>query len=401
MVIRNTILRVLSPERIRGRVASVNWVFIGASNELGAFESGDRRERVRDGAGRRRWRVHHARRRGSGRDHGPDPAPPRYRAREADRGSAASRSQRLAPSSAQTLDGPPGRRIVRRWRSSWPSSPCWSRATHSSRRGSTACRSVPRSRSWPSASSSPTTSSDPISITPDSEAIRVLAEATLTLLLFVDASTIRARALAHDIGPVSRLLVIGLPLTIVLGAVAALVLFPGMPLGLAVLIGATLAPTDAALSQAVISNQVVPARIRRLLNVESGLNDGIATPFVVLGIALSVAEGGGTAWLGEAVTELAVGVAVGLLLGFVGGRLLEGDGSACVDVAGVAPAVRARARRVVLPRLGGRRRERVHRCVRGRTRIREWHARGTSTRPSDSPSSRGHCSRSGSGSRSD
>jgi NhaP-type Na+/H+ or K+/H+ antiporter len=163
----------------------------------------------------------------------------------------------------------------------------------------------------------------PVSITPDSEAVRVLAEASLTLLLFVDASTIRARALAHDIGPVSRLLVIGLPLTIVLGAVAALVLFPGMPLGLAVLIGATLAPTDAALSQAVISDQVVPARIRRLLNVESGLNDGIATPFVVFGIALSVAEEGGTAGLGEAVTELVVGVAVGLLIGFVGGWLLR------------------------------------------------------------------------------
>jgi NhaP-type Na+/H+ or K+/H+ antiporter len=73
----------------------------------------------------------------------------------------------------------------------------------------------------------------------------------------------------------------------------------------------------------VISNQIVPARIRRLLNVESGLNDGIATPFVVLGIALSVAEGGGTSWLGEAVTELVVGVAVGLLVGLVGGRLLR------------------------------------------------------------------------------
>jgi NhaP-type Na+/H+ or K+/H+ antiporter len=163
----------------------------------------------------------------------------------------------------------------------------------------------------------------PISITPDTEAVRVLAEATLTLLLFVDASTIRARALRHDVAPVSRLLLIGLPLTIVLGAVAALVLFPGIPLGLAVLIGATLAPTDAALGQAVVSNQAVPARIRRLLNVESGLNDGIATPFVVLGIALTVSEGGGSAWLGEAATELAVGVAVGLVAGYIGGWLLR------------------------------------------------------------------------------
>ena len=163
----------------------------------------------------------------------------------------------------------------------------------------------------------------PISFTPESGAIRGLAEATLTLLLFVDASTIRARALAHDIGPVSRLLLIGLPLTIALGAVAALVLFPGIPPGLAVLIGSTLAPTDAALGQAVVTNQAVPARIRRLLNVESGLNDGIATPFVVLGVALTVAEGGGTTLLSAAVSELAIGVVVGLVAGYAGGRLLK------------------------------------------------------------------------------
>jgi NhaP-type Na+/H+ or K+/H+ antiporter len=163
----------------------------------------------------------------------------------------------------------------------------------------------------------------PISITPDNEAIRILAETTLTLLLFVDASTIRARALRHDLGPVSRLLLVGLPLTILLGAVAALLLFPGIPAGLAVLIGATLAPTDAALGQAVVTNQAVPARIRRLLNVESGLNDGIATPFVVLGVALTAAEGGGSTWLGDAITELAIGVVVGLVVGFVGGRLLD------------------------------------------------------------------------------
>jgi NhaP-type Na+/H+ or K+/H+ antiporter len=163
----------------------------------------------------------------------------------------------------------------------------------------------------------------PISITPDSEAIRILAETTLTLLLFVDASTIRARALAHDIGPVSRLLLIGLPLTILLGVVAALLLFPGIPMGLAVLIGATLAPTDAALGQAVVTNQAIPARIRRVLNVESGLNDGIATPFVVLGVALTAAEGGASGWLGDALTELAIGVVVGLVVGYVGGRLLN------------------------------------------------------------------------------
>ena len=162
-----------------------------------------------------------------------------------------------------------------------------------------------------------------ISFAPESGAIRVLAEATLTLLLFVDASTIRARALAHDIGPVSRLLAHrAAPDDRARVPSPPSSLFPGIPLGLAVLIGSTLAPTDAALGQAVVTNQAVPARIRRLLNVESGLNDGIATPFVVLGIALTVAEGGGTR--GSSGGQRAgVGVVVGLVAGYVGGRLLK------------------------------------------------------------------------------
>ena len=79
-------------------------------------------------------------------------------------------------------------------------------------------------------------------------------------------------------------------------------LFPGISLGVALLIGAALAPTDAALGQPVVTNRAVPARIRRLLNAESGLNDGIATPFVILALALATAEGTGLSdWLVEAV----------------------------------------------------------------------------------------------------
>ena len=162
----------------------------------------------------------------------------------------------------------------------------------------------------------------PISIQPEAGPVKLLAEATLALLLFADASTIRARALERDAGPMARLLLIGLPLTIAAGVVAALVLFPGIPPGLALLIAATLAPTDAALGHAVVVNQAVPARIRRLLNAESGLNDGIATPFVILGVALTVAEAGGTGWLGDAASELAIGVVVGVVLGYLGGWLL-------------------------------------------------------------------------------
>ena len=82
-----------------------------------------------------------------------------------------------------------------------------------------------------------------------------------------------------------RLLGIGLPLTIGLGTLLALALFRGMSIWLALLVGAALAPTDAALGAGMMVNPAVPARIRRLLNVESGLNDGIATPVVLVAIA--------------------------------------------------------------------------------------------------------------------
>ena len=163
-----------------------------------------------------------------------------------------------------------------------------------------------------------------ISLHPEAEPVQLLAEAALTLLLFADASTIRTRALRRDAAVIGRLLIVGLLLTIVLGTVGALLLFPGISLGIAMLIGAALAPTDAALGQPVITNSAVPTRIRRVLNVESGLNDGIATPFVFLALALATAEataGGG--WLAGALTDMAIGVGVGIGLGVVGGSVLR------------------------------------------------------------------------------
>jgi sodium/hydrogen antiporter len=162
-----------------------------------------------------------------------------------------------------------------------------------------------------------------ISIQPEAEPIKVLAEATLTLLLFADASTIRVRALQRDARPVALLLVVGLLLTIVLGTVGALLLFPGVSVGIALLIGASLAPTDAALGQAVVTDRAVPARVRRLLNVESGLNDGIATPIVFFAMALATAQpSAGSSWVAEALIDLATGVTVGVVIGAVGGWLL-------------------------------------------------------------------------------
>ncbi|MFN8620291.1 MAG: cation:proton antiporter [Chloroflexota bacterium] len=162
-----------------------------------------------------------------------------------------------------------------------------------------------------------------VSLDPGSEILRTLAELTLTLVLFTDASTIRARTLRRDALPEARLLSIGLLLTLLAGALAAWLLFPGMGLGVALLIGATLAPTDAALGQAVVTDRAVPNRIRRLLNVESGLNDGIATPFVLLAVSIAASEmTGSDHWVVRAVEDAAIGAAVGLGLGFGGGRLL-------------------------------------------------------------------------------
>jgi len=162
-----------------------------------------------------------------------------------------------------------------------------------------------------------------IGYVPPVEPVKLLAEATLTLLLFADASTIRLSGLRQDLMPIVRLLAIGLPLTILLGVVGAGLLFPGIGLGIALLLGSTLAPTDAALGQPVITNPSVPVRIRRILNVESGLNDGIATPFVFLGIALTQTEvTGRSTWLFDALVATGVGTVVGLVVGYAGGRLI-------------------------------------------------------------------------------
>ena len=116
----------------------------------------------------------------------------------------------------------------------------------------------------------------------DGDAIHVLAELTLVLVLFTDAARIDLTCLRREESLPARLLGIGLPLTIVGGAAAAVALLPELGWTEALLLAAILAPTDAALGQAVVSNPLVPVRIRQSLNVESGLNDGIALPVVLV-----------------------------------------------------------------------------------------------------------------------
>ena len=164
----------------------------------------------------------------------------------------------------------------------------------------------------------------PLGFLPPPELVKALAEITLVLVLFSDASRVGLRDLRADLGLCVRLLAIGLPLAMGLGMLLALGLFHGMSIWLALLVGAALAPTDAALGAGVMVNPAVPERIRRLINVESGLNDGIATPVVLVAIAgAATAEHAASVGPGVAVAELALGVLIGAVVGGAGGFVVN------------------------------------------------------------------------------
>ena len=159
---------------------------------------------------------------------------------------------------------------------------------------------------------------------PGAEGIKELTEITLALLLFADASTLHFRQVRDDTTVPLRLLTIGLLLTVGLGALVAFAVLPGEGLALAALLGAVLAPTDAALGLPIFNNPQVPVRIRRALNVESGLNDGIVTPLVTLFIAYAAATEGQApdGWLSAALVDIALAAITGVGAGVVGGWLL-------------------------------------------------------------------------------
>jgi len=131
---------------------------------------------------------------------------------------------------------------------------------------------------------------DGVDAAPAGTAVRTLAEATLAVVLFADASRIKLRALASEYAVPARLLGIGLPLTIVVGVALAVTLFTGLNLAEAIVLSVVLAPTDAALGQAVVTEPRLPSRIRQGLNVESGLNDGICVPLLLIALALADVE---------------------------------------------------------------------------------------------------------------
>jgi len=124
-----------------------------------------------------------------------------------------------------------------------------------------------------------------VDLTPLSDDVQTLAEATLAVVLFSDASRINLRVLRGEAAVPARLLGIGLPLTILAGCVVGLGVFGPLTWAEALVLAIVLAPTDAALGQAVVTDPRLPMRVRQGLNVESGLNDGICVPLLFIALA--------------------------------------------------------------------------------------------------------------------
>ena len=160
----------------------------------------------------------------------------------------------------------------------------------------------------------------------DNGAVHLLAEVVLVLVLFHDAATVRLGDLSRDYRLSLRLLVIGFPVAIALTTGAMWVLMPALGLWGAVLLAASITPTDAGLGAPTVLNPVVPARVRRALNVESGLNDGLATPLVLIALSqldpspVPVSE---ESVLAVGVVPLAIAAALAVAVGLFSGRLLH------------------------------------------------------------------------------
>ena len=160
----------------------------------------------------------------------------------------------------------------------------------------------------------------------DEGGVELLAEATLILILFVDATRIDLRVLRGQLAIPARMLGIGLPLTVVLGTLIAVVVLTDLTLLEAALVAAILAPTDAALGQAVVSDKRVPVRIRQTLNVESGLNDGLMLPVIAILTAVAASDSGlesPSHWIEFVSRQIGFGVLFGVAVGAGGGRALD------------------------------------------------------------------------------
>jgi sodium/hydrogen antiporter len=198
-----------------------------------------------------------------------------------------------------------------------------------------------------------------IDISPESEAFERLTEIALVLLLFGDASRLDLRSLRGGFGWPSRLLFIGLPLTMLAGIGVGMLTFPGMALASVVLLSTMLVSTDAALGQKVVTDPAVPARVRQALDVESGLNDGLAVPFFL--VALEIANADletlpAAALVGNMAAQIGWGLTGGLVAGVAGGllfRVADRRGWIGADWRQIVPLAAALAAYAIALTLGG------------------------------------------------
>jgi NhaP-type Na+/H+ or K+/H+ antiporter len=160
-----------------------------------------------------------------------------------------------------------------------------------------------------------------VSVDATSQSIVDLIELALILTLFGDGMFVERELLLRHWSPVARALVIAMPITMALLALAAKALFPSLDWAEAFLLGAVLAPTDPVVTSAVVTSRLVPSSVRHTLNLESGLNDGLALPFVLFFLVLATPGGSAGGEAAKLLGEALAGAAIGVALGALGGRL--------------------------------------------------------------------------------
>ena len=154
--------------------------------------------------------------------------------------------------------------------------------------------------------------------------VTIIVEIALVLVLFVDAALLDLKLLKQSWKIPARLLFIGLPITIIAGTYVATLIFPGEPMTYLILLALLLAPTDAALGKAVVTDLKVPKKIRSSINVESGLNDGIVFPLVLTVVAMisnGLIQAEDNSWIGYVFEQIIFGALVGGAVGYLGTRL--------------------------------------------------------------------------------
>jgi NhaP-type Na+/H+ or K+/H+ antiporter len=161
-------------------------------------------------------------------------------------------------------------------------------------------------------------------IQPNSKAVQIIAEIALILVLFSDAAALNLAHLKTQWKLPTRLLFIAMPITIILSTYTAQLFYPGESILYLFLLALILAPTDAALGKAVVSDTRIPEIVRNTINVESGLNDGIVFPVLLTTLAIITSEqvgDQGSGWMSYIAQQISIGAIAGGLVGWTGAKL--------------------------------------------------------------------------------